>query len=280
MQDTPTLRVAIIGTGIAAGLELFQKVFTEFTIFDALDAPGGTWSLNTYPGLACDVWAHSYSFSYAPNPDWTASFVEQPEIQPYLARCATEFGLDSHMTLNTKISSAHYQEGGNWKLQTSQGDEHEFDVVINAMGNQHTPQFPDVPGMDSFEGDSWHGTHWNHDADLAGKRVIVVGSAASAVQIVPAAFVIRGAQSGAYPQDLDQDYLGLGGNKVAVRSSAQGEDGAEASFAGQYDSVLNVVGEVHLRSAIDHCVASGTTERTLVYQVNQGDTGCVTLLTE
>lgn len=188
MLENNQLRVAIIGAGpagIAAGRELLRKGFDDFTIFDALDAPGGTWRLHTYPGLACDVWAHSYTFSYAPNPDWTASFVDQPEIQAYLARCATQFGLDPHFRFNTRITSAHYQQGGSWQLQTTGGEQFEFDVVINAMGNQHTPLYPDVPGMDLFQGDSWHGTRWNHDVDLRGKRVAVVGSAASAVQIVP-----------------------------------------------------------------------------------------------
>jgi cyclohexanone monooxygenase len=188
MPDTPTLSVAIIGAGpagIATGRELLQKGFTEFTIFDALDAPGGTWRLHTYPGLACDVWAHSYTFSYAPNPDWTASFVDQPEIQAYLARCATEFGLDPHIRLNTRISRAQYQDDGTWRLETSANESLEFNVVINAMGNQHTPLYPDVAGMELFEGDSWHGTRWNHDVDLSGKKVVIVGSAASAVQIVP-----------------------------------------------------------------------------------------------
>lgn len=195
MLDRPALRIAIIGAGpagIAAGRELLQKGFTEFTLFDALDAPGGTWRLHTYPGLACDVWAHSYTFSYAPNPSWTASFVDQPEIQAYLARCTTEFGLDPHLKLNTYIDSAHYQEGGSWKLKSRSGEEFEFDVVINAMGNQHTPLFPDVKGMDTFKGDSWHGTRWNHDVDLNGKRIAIVGSAASAVQIVPEVAKIAG----------------------------------------------------------------------------------------
>ena len=148
------LRVAVIGAGpagIAAGRELLQKGFNEFTIFDALDAPGGTWRLHTYPGLACDVWAHSYTFSYAPNPDWTASFVDQPEIQAYLARCATRFGLDPHLKLNTRIKSARYQPGGSWQMETSTGEQFQFDVVINAMGNQHTPLFPDVEGMELFQ---------------------------------------------------------------------------------------------------------------------------------
>ena len=189
------MKIAIIGAGpagIAAGHELLQQGFSDFTLFDALDAPGGTWRLHSYPGLACDVWAHSYSFSYALNPDWSASFVEQPEIQAYLARCTTEFGLDPHLRLNTRIISAHYQSDGRWKLQTSSGELHEFDVLINAMGNQHTPKFPDVPGIDRFEGESWHGTRWNHDVDLTGKRVVVVGSAACAVQIVPEVAKIAG----------------------------------------------------------------------------------------
>jgi cyclohexanone monooxygenase len=181
-------RIAIIGAGpagIGSGHELLRKGFDNFTIFDALDAPGGTWRLHSYPGLACDVWAHYYSFTYAPNPDWSANFVEQPEIQAYLARCATEFGLDPHIRLNTRIVGIHYREPGHWLLRTESGEEHEFDVVINAMGNQHTPLYPDVPGIDTSQGDSWHATRWNHDVPLEGKRVLMVGSAASAVQIVP-----------------------------------------------------------------------------------------------
>lgn len=192
MTDTSKLnnthRIAIIGAGpagIGAGHELLKQGFSDFTIFDALDAPGGTWRLHSYPGLACDVWAHSYSFSYAPNPDWSANFVGYGEIQAYLARCATEFGLDPHLQLNTRVTAARYQEDGSWQVETDRGDSHRFDVVINAMGNQHTPLYPDVPGIDSFAGDSWHATRWNHDVALEGKRVLVVGSAASAVQIVP-----------------------------------------------------------------------------------------------
>lgn len=188
MPSEHTLRIAIIGAGpagIAAGKELLDKGFSNFTIFDALDAPGGTWRLHNYPGLACDVWAHSYTFSYAPNPDWSESFVGHAEIQAYLARCASDFGLDPHIKLNTRINSAHYQPGGRWVLTTASGESDTFDAVINAMGNQHTPLYPNVPGIDAFEGESWHGTRWNHDVDLTGKRVVVVGSAASAVQIVP-----------------------------------------------------------------------------------------------
>jgi cyclohexanone monooxygenase len=188
MTDKKPLKIAIIGAGpagIAAGHELLKQGIENFTIYDEQDAPGGTWKLHSYPGLACDVWAHSYTFSYQSNPEWSASFVEQPEIQQYLADSASKFGLDSHIQLNTRINSAHYRDAGGWTLTTAAGEQIECDVLINAMGNQYTPLYPDVEGMNSFTGDSWHGTRWNHQVDLAGKRVAVVGSAACAIQIVP-----------------------------------------------------------------------------------------------
>ena len=190
------LRVAVIGAGpagLAAGHELLARGFTDFTIFEATDAVGGTWHLHSYPGLACDVWAHAYTFSYRPNPDWSANFVEQPEIEAYLQTCAREFGLTLHITLNTRIAGARYRDDGIWILESTAGARFEFDVVINAMGNQHTPRYPDVRGIDDFEGASFHATRWDHGVELAGKRVVVVGSAASAVQIVPEVAKIAGA---------------------------------------------------------------------------------------
>lgn len=171
--------------GLAAGHELLARGFENFTIFEATDDIGGTWHLHSYPGLACDVWAHAYTFSYRPNPDWSASFVEQPEIEAYLQTCAREFGLTPHITLNTRIAAARYRDDSVWVLESTTGASFEFDVVINAMGNQHTPRYPDVEGIDDFEGSSFHATRWDHGVELTGKRVVVVGSAASAVQIVP-----------------------------------------------------------------------------------------------
>lgn len=192
-QNSP--RIAIFGagpSGIAAGKELLKQGFNDFTIFEKSDGVGGTWHVQDYPGLACDVWAHSYTFSYAPNPDWSASFVEQPEIEAYLQRCATTFGLDKHIKLNTEITRAIYQPGGHWLLHSANGESFECDIIISAMGNQHSPLLPSVEGMDTFEGPSWHSTDWNHDVDLSGKRVVIVGSAASAVQIVPEVAKVAG----------------------------------------------------------------------------------------
>lgn len=182
------LRVAVIGagpSGLTAGRELLRAGFERFTIFDKSDAVGGTWHQHSYPGLACDVKAAAYTFSDAPDPKWTATFVQQKEIEAYLQRMAREFGLGPHLKLDTEIGSCRYQADGTWHLETAGGELHEFDVVINAMGNQHTPLYPDVPGVDAFEGPSWHSTEWNHDVSLAGKRIVLIGSAAAAVQIVP-----------------------------------------------------------------------------------------------
>ncbi len=187
-MSTTSPRIAIIGagpSGLATGHELLAKGFSDFTIFEKAAKPGGTWHNETYPGLACDVWAHSYTFTYAPNPDWSSSYVDQPEIEAYLQKCATDFGLDSHITTGTEITHAHYQGEGIWALKSAAGEDFEFDVVINAMGNQHTALYPDAKGMDDFEGPSWHSTTWDHDVDLTGKHIAIVGSAASAVQIVP-----------------------------------------------------------------------------------------------
>lgn len=180
--------VAVIGAGpagIAAGHELIAQGFDNFTVFDKSDAAGGTWHIHSYPGLDCDLWAHPYTFSYRPNPDWGSNFASRAEIEAYLQSCATEFGLDPHFRFNTNIVSARFMPNKTWSLTDQHGEQHQFNAVINAMGNQHTAIYPDVEGIESFGGDSWHSTFWQHDVDLTGKRVVVVGSAAAGVQIVP-----------------------------------------------------------------------------------------------
>ena len=175
------LRVAVIGagpSGLVAGRELLAQGFSNFTIFEKAPAVGGTWQQHSYPGLACDVKAAAYTFSKAPNPGWSHSFVEQPEIRDYLQRSAHDFGLEPHLQLDTEIVSARYQAEGQWQIQTADGECVEFDIVINAMGNQHTPLFPDIEGLERFRGDWWHSTEWNHDVPLEGRRIAVVGSAA------------------------------------------------------------------------------------------------------
>jgi cation diffusion facilitator CzcD-associated flavoprotein CzcO len=196
MSTKDNMRIAIIGagpSGIATGRELLQQGFSNFTIYDKESAAGGTWHMHTYPGLACDVWAHSYTFSYAPNPQWSSTFVTQPEIEQYLQRCAKSFGLEPYMKFKQRIISAKLQEDYRWQLtiDDSGTQRQEYvDVVINCMGNQHTPLYPKLQGLSSdgsdvFAGSSWHSTNWQHDVSLQGKNVVVIGSAAAAIQIIP-----------------------------------------------------------------------------------------------
>lgn len=182
------LRIAVIGAGpagLVAGRELLKKGFDNFTIFEKASEAGGTWHNHSYPGLCCDVMASVYTFDGEANEKWSHNFVERAEIEEYLQRKARKFGLEPHFKFDTNIASVVYSEPGIWTLTDADGNSWEFDIVINAMGNQHTPQFPNIEGMDKFQGESWHSTLWRHDVDPSGKKVIVVGSAAAAVQIVP-----------------------------------------------------------------------------------------------
>ena len=120
-----------------------------------------------------------------PNIHWTQSFVNQPEIESYLQQCAKDFGLERHMRFDSNITSATLTDNKQWQLELADGHTDTFDIVINAMGNQHTPIIPAIKGVESFKGDSWHSTNWNHDVDLKDKRIVVIGSAAASIQIVP-----------------------------------------------------------------------------------------------
>lgn len=180
--------VAVIGAGplgLSVAHELVQQGLTDFRVFEGSDDVGGTWHLHSYPGLACDVWAHSYTFPWARNPDWSANFVDQSEIEAYIQRTAREKGLTPYVRLNTAIARLEYQSNGSWKLESESGEVFEARSVVSCIGNQFTPLMPAIEGLETFKGEAWHSTHWRHDVDLKGKKVAVIGSAAAAVQIVP-----------------------------------------------------------------------------------------------
>ena len=182
------LRVAIIGAGlggIGAGIRLRGVGVTDFVILERAGSVGGTWRDNTYPGCACDIPSHLYSFSFAPNPDWSHSFSRQPEIWRYLEDVTDRYSLRRHLVFGTELNRADWAAGeARWRLQTSRG-ELTADVLICAAGPLSEPSLPDVPGLADFSGAVFHSARWNHDFDLAGKRVAVVGTGASSIQIVP-----------------------------------------------------------------------------------------------
>src|SRR3954451_19968028 len=175
--------IAIVGSGFSGlGLatRLRQEGIDDYVVLERGDGGGGTWHFNTYPGCACDVPSHLYSFSFAPNPDWTRTYSRQPEIRAYLERVAQ--GLS--VRLDCEVQRADW-DGERWVLQKTQG-EVRARVLVSGTGPLVEPKIPDLPGLDSFQGPWFHSARWDHDADLRGKRVAAVGTGASAIQFVPA----------------------------------------------------------------------------------------------
>ena len=192
VEGRPTPTVAIVGgglSGLATAIQLVRAGVRSFTIIEQSDGVGGTWRDNVYPGAACDVPSHLYSFSFAPKTDWTRRFAEQPEILTYAEDLVDRYHLAPHLRTGTTVRTARYDEAtGTWRLvlHAASGDEElEADTVVFACGQLNRPHVPDVEGVASFAGPSWHSARWDHSVDLAGKRVAVVGSGASAIQFVP-----------------------------------------------------------------------------------------------
>lgn len=185
-------RVAIIGAGfggICAAVRL-EQAGIPYTILEKNDAVGGTWYENSYPDLRVDVPNHFYSYSFEPNPDWTDYFSRRDELEAYIAGCARKHGVVDRVRFRTEVIEAAYDESSalwNVRIRDSAGGEEtiQANAVISAVGMLNRPQTPDIPGLDCFEGASFHSSHWDHDLDLTGKRVGVIGTGASAMQFVP-----------------------------------------------------------------------------------------------
>ena len=214
---TDTTQIVIIGTGFSGlgmGIKLKEAGFHDFVILEQNDDIGGTWHANHYPGCACDVQSALYSFSFEQNPNWSRMFATQPEIKAYLKHCAEKYGLNAHIRLNTHVAGARWDEATSaWRLETCDspalwaymqarglkpGDAldrsddalpafHSLtaDIVVSGMGGLSTPAYPDIPGIDTFTGRHFHSQNWDHEYDLRGKRVAVIGTGASAIQFVP-----------------------------------------------------------------------------------------------
>jgi cyclohexanone monooxygenase len=171
--------------GLAMAIKLQEAGEQDFLVAERGSDVGGTWRDNTYPGAACDVPSQLYSFSFAPNPDWSRSFSPQPEIQAYIQRVAEQSGVLDRFRFDTDVEEARWDDAAQrWHVRTSAG-ELTADVVVSASGALSDPRLPDIDGIDSFQGEVFHSARWRHDHDLTGKRVAVIGTGASAVQIVP-----------------------------------------------------------------------------------------------
>jgi cation diffusion facilitator CzcD-associated flavoprotein CzcO len=181
--------VAIVGAGfggIATAIELKRHGIEDVTILDRAPDLGGTWFYNSYPGCACDVPSHLYSFSYHQKRDWSRLCSPQQEIHDYLREVAQANGIDRLIHANRTVTACTWDEGRcRWQLATADGEDYEADAIVLATGQLHQPRIPAIEGADAFAGQSFHSSRWNHDYPLEGKRVAVVGTGASAVQFVP-----------------------------------------------------------------------------------------------
>jgi cation diffusion facilitator CzcD-associated flavoprotein CzcO len=183
------VRVAIIGSGFAGlgmAIALKQRGESDFVVLERAGDVGGTWRDNTYPGAACDVQSNLYSFSFAPNPDWGRSYSTQPEIQSYLQSVADRFDVRRHCVFGADVAAARWHDAARrWEVRTSAGT-FRAQVLVSAAGALADPTYPDIPGLDTFAGTVMHSARWDAEHDLTAERVGVIGTGASAIQVVPA----------------------------------------------------------------------------------------------
>jgi cyclohexanone monooxygenase len=196
LGPTKTCRVAVIGAGpggIITAVRLRQAGIEDFVILERADGIGGTWRRNRYLGLACDIASHFYSFSFAPKPDWSRPFAGQAEILAYLEDVVSTFDLRRHLCLNTSVEAAQWDhDAARWRLTTDAGDTLTAEAVVASPGMFGELRHPDIEGRDRFAGTAFHTGEWPADHSLAGRRVAVIGSAASAVQLLPEVAKVAG----------------------------------------------------------------------------------------
>lgn len=189
MSTERKYKIAIIGSGFAGigmGIKLLEAGIDDFVILERANEAGGTWRDNTYPGAACDVSSHLYSFSFEPNPNWNRMFSGQAEILKYLKHCVKKYGLEKHISFNSNVTGGKYKEDlGIWEIGIENDLPVECRFLINGMGPLNRPSVPDFIGLESFKGDAFHSSEWDHNVDLKGKKVAVIGTGASAIQVVP-----------------------------------------------------------------------------------------------
>jgi len=181
-------RFIVVGagmSGILTAIKLQEAGFEDFAVYEKGDRVGGTWRENTYPGLSCDVPSHLYSYSFDLNPDWSHRFSPGAEIEAYFEDVARRYGVESRMQFGKEVTRCAFEDG-RWQLRMADGSTDVGDVVIAATGVLHHPSIPDFQGLDRFEGPAFHSARWDHDVSLAGKRVGIVGTGSTAIQIVGA----------------------------------------------------------------------------------------------
>lgn len=189
MTEKNEYEIAVIGTGFAGicmGIKLLEAGIKDFVILEKANDIGGTWRDNTYPGAACDVSSHLYSFSFEPNPNWSRMFSGQKEIYNYLKGVVKKYGLESYIRYEHEVIGGSFDEtSGKWSVNISGKEDIKARFWINGMGPLNRPTFPEIQGREDFQGASFHSSEWDHSVDLKGKKVAVVGTGASSIQVTP-----------------------------------------------------------------------------------------------
>jgi cation diffusion facilitator CzcD-associated flavoprotein CzcO len=185
----PAASVVIVGTGFSGlgmAIALKKAGVSDFVILEKAAEVGGTWRENTYPGCACDVRSHLYSYSFEPKSDWTRDFAPQEEILGYILHCVDKYDLRRHIRFNTEVTGAEYDDDrAMWRIETNAGETVQAKALVAGMGPLHLPSIPELPGLERFEGKAFHSAEWDHSYDLNNKKVAVIGTGASAIQFVP-----------------------------------------------------------------------------------------------
>jgi cation diffusion facilitator CzcD-associated flavoprotein CzcO len=190
METAVDHEIAVIGagfSGIGAAIKLREAGFSDFVVLDEADGVGGTWHWNTYPGVAVDIPSFSYQFSFEKRSDWSRVYAPGRELKAYADHCTDKYGVRDHFRLNTKVTGLSFDEDANtWRIETGGGESLTARFVIGATGVFSQPKLPDIPGVETFAGPAVHTARWDHAVSLAGKRVAVIGTGASAIQVIPA----------------------------------------------------------------------------------------------
>ena len=189
MSAQTDVDVVILGAGFSGmgmAIALRQEGCRSFVVLEKEQDVGGTWWVNTYPGCACDVQSHLYSYSFEPNPRWSRMFAPQPEIRAYLHHCADHYGLRPFIRTGQNVTQAEFDpDTHRWRVMTSQGDTFTGRFLVCGLGTLSRPAIPDIPGLENFGGKTFHSAQWDHGHDLTSRRVAVLGTGASAIQFVP-----------------------------------------------------------------------------------------------
>lgn len=257
------VRVVVIGAGfggLGVALKLHAAGHRNITVYERAAEIGGTWWHNTYPGAACDAPSHVYSYSFAQDVKWSRRFAPGAEIHTYLKRCVAASGLSDAIHLDTEVTSARWN-GRHWDITLGSGRTDHADVLVPAVGQLTLPAIPELEGLEHFSGPVFHTARWRHDVDLAGKRVGVVGTGASAIQVVPAIaptaahtvvfqrtapYVFTKADA-EYTEQLHQRYRSFPLLKIAARQLIWTYFEIVTAMFSRYPHVLSILGRIHGR---------------------------------